>query len=352
MPGENIQKGTSWLANLSRLSFDFSKSHIMALKEQGVPLLDDEINFLQEAQLALLRQAMRTVVGDGSPDNGFKIVGTGAANDFTIKAGNILVDGWVVKLAADTSYSAQPVAQAGLTTPGGARTDLAYLDIWLDEIDQAEDVTIVDPTLGTRTSTRLKLFWAVKVAEGVSVPASGMDGNNLYHWRYQIASLARTAVAAIGAGIVTDSRVVFATLGTVNYSASDALTKIKTVDGAASGLDADLLDGHHASDFVTPASFTTGLTANGHLEMPGGLIFQWGGEAANHDPGGGQIVAMTFPIAFPHACFMVHPSLNGSNCQQAVVNALNPTTTGFSFVFDEMAGVVQNCRGVYFAIGW
>jgi hypothetical protein len=35
------------------------------------------------------------------------------------------------------------------------------------------------------------------------------------------------------------------------YTADDVLTKIKTVDGASSGLDADLLDGNHASAFAT-----------------------------------------------------------------------------------------------------
>ena len=34
-------------------------------------------------------------------------------------------------------------------------------------------------------------------------------------------------------------------LDTVNYNASDILTKLKTVDGAISGLDADYLDGQH-----------------------------------------------------------------------------------------------------------
>ena len=39
------------------------------------------------------------------------------------------------------------------------------------------------------------------------------------------------------------------------YTAADVLTKIKTVDGASSGLDADLLDGQHASAFA-PVSHT------------------------------------------------------------------------------------------------
>lgn len=40
-------------------------------------------------------------------------------------------------------------------------------------------------------------------------------------------------------------------LASASYTAADVLTKIKTVDGASSGLDADLLDGNHASAFQT-----------------------------------------------------------------------------------------------------
>lgn len=40
-----------------------------------------------------------------------------------------------------------------------------------------------------------------------------------------------------------------------SYTASDVLTKIKTVDGAGSGLDADTLDGYHAADFALNSSF-------------------------------------------------------------------------------------------------
>jgi len=45
------------------------------------------------------------------------------------------------------------------------------------------------------------------------------------------------------------------------YTASDVLTKVKTVDGSGSGLDADLLDGNHASAFLT----TSGKAADSNL---------------------------------------------------------------------------------------
>lgn len=48
---------------------------------------------------------------------------------------------------------------------------------------------------------------------------------------------------------------------TADQTASEILTAIKTVDGAASGLDADLLDGQHGS-YYYPASNPNGYTSN------------------------------------------------------------------------------------------
>jgi len=70
-------------------------------------------------------------------------------------------------------------------------------------------------------------------------------------------------------------------LDTSAYTASDVLTKLKTVDGAGSGLDADLLDGKHADEFMQTgycqADLNTMATAGsykvqtGHLNMPSGV---------------------------------------------------------------------------------
>lgn len=46
------------------------------------------------------------------------------------------------------------------------------------------------------------------------------------------------------------------------YTASDILTKIKTVDGAASGLDADTLDGRDSVYFVANSYFQSSYTAS------------------------------------------------------------------------------------------
>ncbi len=55
----------------------------------------------------------------------------------------------------------------------------------------------------------------------------------------------------------SDSRYVLLT----DYEDADVLAKIKNVDGSGSGLDADLLDGYHASSFIRDTG-DTGLTGN------------------------------------------------------------------------------------------
>jgi hypothetical protein len=52
---------------------------------------------------------------------------------------------------------------------------------------------------------------------------------------------------------------------TSDYDDTDVLAKIKNVDGSGSGLDADLLDGYHSSDFI----LTTGGTITGNLTVEG-----------------------------------------------------------------------------------
>ena len=63
-----------------------------------------------------------------------------------------------------------------------------------------------------------------------------------------------TADSALQAAIDTK-------LASASYTAADVLTKIKTVDGAGSGLDADLLDGQSSAYYATAASVTAEASA-------------------------------------------------------------------------------------------
>lgn len=58
------------------------------------------------------------------------------------------------------------------------------------------------------------------------------------------------SVTAVSADVASLSGTVTSKLDASTYTAADVLAKVKTVDGAGSGLDADTLDGNHASAFA------------------------------------------------------------------------------------------------------
>jgi hypothetical protein len=60
-----------------------------------------------------------------------------------------------------------------------------------------------------------------------------------------------------------------AKLDSSSYTAADVLSKLLTVDGAGSGLDADLLDGNSSAAFATAAQ---GTTADNALPKAGGTM--------------------------------------------------------------------------------
>jgi hypothetical protein len=99
-----------------------------------------------------------------------------------------------------------------------------------------------------------------------------------------------------------------------SYTASDVLTKIKTVDGSGSGLDADTVDGYHASAFAL-AGHTThvgeqlSLQQNGYFRMANGLILQWG---VSNEINADANSTLTFPISFPNACLKAFVSITNS----------------------------------------
>jgi len=68
-------------------------------------------------------------------------------------------------------------------------------------------------------------------------------------------------------------------------------------DGSGSGLDADLLDGRHASDFALLADFTRSLADNGWQKLPNGLVMQWARVTTTG--------TFSFPMTFPNRCFVV-----------------------------------------------
>jgi hypothetical protein len=184
--------------------------------QQGVPLLDRDLNLLHDLITATVRSVITRYIGNGIPAgaDGFAIQALPAPQNnqnFAIKAaatgaGACLVGGIEVTIPADTNYSVQ-TGVPPLTTPTNTqpnpRIDLVYLDVSLIEVDGTTDTDLNNLTdVGMETSVRLKPSWVVRVAEGVPVPAP--PPGHVFH---TLARLQRpTGVAAIDPPIITDLR--------------------------------------------------------------------------------------------------------------------------------------------------
>lgn len=120
------------------------------------------------------------------------------------------------------------------------------------------------------------------------------------------------------------------------------LDSIKGVDGAGSGLDADLLDGRQAASFVGVEAFggsTRSLAANGYMILPNGVICQWGEGGPLVGPPGPR--ERLFPIAFPVSCLRVIPvdvALAETSGAAHIVSLLEFTATSFRYMVTGLTG--------------
>ena len=150
---------------------------------------------------------------------------------------------------------------------------------------------------------------------------------------YQTKAVERAALANTNAYIATK-------LASSSYTAADVLTKIKTVDGAGSGLDADLLDGQSSAYFAVAATensrlantnayiatkvntsnptITGTLSANGSVGTAGYVLKSAGvGNPAYWDAesggGGGGVSVATFNSALANTNTYIATKLDSSS---------------------------------------
>lgn len=109
-------------------------------------------------------------------------------------------------------------------------------------------------------------------------------------------------------------------------------------DGSGSGLDADLLDGRHASDFALAGGFTSGSNSNGYwCRRPDGVIEQWGRYPTS---GGENFYTVPFPIPFTVAGSI---SISATAILRNSVDDVWPSISGAPTV--ENFTVLQNAIG-------
>ena len=118
-------------ANISRNMYDEVKRYQLLVHQQGVPWVEADENDRNWIFYNLLRRFIQKVIGNGSPDDGFKIVGT-AVNDFVITggdgtpegAGRLLVEGFQCILPESKSYRGSDTLECSPVSTGLTETVL------------------------------------------------------------------------------------------------------------------------------------------------------------------------------------------------------------------------------------
>ncbi len=373
----SIDRGSSWGGDYSRFTFDEQRRYYAMLKERGRAVLDDEFNVLQDMLLTFIRRSVSDISGSsGSPNNGFRIVGSGLANNFTITGGGGTVDtagvlyvgGLRLILPSDITYLTQEIAGPALTPPpSGTRADTVYCDAWLDEVGPSADPSMVDPTLNEETSRRLRLRYMIRVAQGAAEPAPYVDSSGLQHFIAPLATINRTTSALINTLDVVDrrgrisiaGRLVDALLahnqdGSAHRMASteqSGFVKLADASEAIDGESTSLANSPFSTQAQIDATLAGALDGagvgalvpgvNGREILPSGRIEQWGYIATSLD---GEIsVPLVFPLAFPNACWNVQAIvvLNPANSIQnsdLFMQTLPPTRTGVELYLQRPSG--------------
>ncbi|QXJ21261.1 hypothetical protein AGRA3207_002098 [Actinomadura graeca] len=225
------------MAVISTDTFDPLRRYVRVRLQQGVPIVDADVNEREDIQKFELRAFLKWFVGDGVPDgnDGFRIAGTGADDDFEIRAGvsgtvdplrrigRCLVDGLDVMIESTVAFTAQRLheshgaaaaaeaARLGVPTitalPAGGGPVLVYLDVWERLVTPSEDPALVHGGLGTESCARIKREWAVRARRGAAPPGPGDPDVTAGHSYTPLASLdRRPGDAAVRPGDVTDLR--------------------------------------------------------------------------------------------------------------------------------------------------
>jgi hypothetical protein len=153
-----------------------ARNYISVRLQQAVPVVDADWNEEADIRRRELELVLARAIGNGVPagSDGYRISAPIQYNlpdpNFSIGAGIIFMNGWVVYNRATVNYDAQPFANSpgvvpplpstGLTTQPPTR--LVYLDAWEYEVSSHDDGNLVDLRIGVETCVRLERAWVVR----------------------------------------------------------------------------------------------------------------------------------------------------------------------------------------------
>ncbi|OQA86284.1 MAG: hypothetical protein BWY28_02429 [bacterium ADurb.Bin236] len=157
---------------VSRNQFDETKNWTEPEWQEGVPVMDADLNLAMKISKTGLRRAVCDFLGNGSPNDGFKL--SGLATDPLIHAGDIWIAGLKLELSEDVHASEQPNAPVAFPNGNG----IWFIDTVEQLMTNAEDPAIRDYRLPANVETPVKVWktdWTLRKAIGASLPTPEPD---------------------------------------------------------------------------------------------------------------------------------------------------------------------------------
>ena len=165
------------MATRTRNQFDVTRNVQKKVFQAGMHLVEADLNEQIDLALDRHRHVLSSLCNNSDRrfNDGFEVVGTGATLAATIKAGDAAFHlspyrAVLLHLDADTTLS-------GFTSwvTSGARTDIIYIDIYEREVTVADDINLVNPSIGVETCTDYRITYQFKIAASATeLPTPGV----------------------------------------------------------------------------------------------------------------------------------------------------------------------------------
>jgi len=149
------------MADISRDTYDRSKRQSKIVFQEKKPLLNYELNLVQDILNEKSIDISNYGLGDNYVGEGFTVYPSTMNNEIFIKKGIFYHKGYPIELTEDVRINT-------LSTPPSDRTDLVYAEWYVDEIDGTDDPDIVDSNLGFETTVQERIIIEIKVRENAA----------------------------------------------------------------------------------------------------------------------------------------------------------------------------------------
>lgn len=236
------ENGPTGSTGFSRVLSPNNRNFSLVAFQQAKPLLDSELNLMQQIQNKLRADILRTIMSSGIISMDVQAGITEKKNTLSISGAMACVNGWLLTLSGSNRNDAASDIVFPAAPNSGSREDLAFVECWFEEVapsgspeDDDENVyryggiasgtlanDLQDNVAGNETTRRIQLRWNIRTVTDVNFTThpKGVDNGDRVKAR---------------AGAQSDTNYTFGNVGNGLYRAGDgssaACTALKCVDG-------------------------------------------------------------------------------------------------------------------------